>query len=83
MVRRTLNVHFIKKYNGDNLIQESSLLPSNSEAMSPMLPSENLACHIKSQIFYEWVDIQARSYVKCFMQILKRNIAKKKLQGKM
>ena len=79
MVRRTLNVHFIKKYNGDNLIQESSLLPSNSEAMSPMF----LACHIKSQIFYEWVDIQARSYVKCFMQILKRNIAKKKLQGKM
>ena len=90
IVRRTLNVHFIKKYNGEDLrhiivkqLQESSILTGNWEALSRMLPSENLAGQIKSQIFCKWVDIRARSYVQCFMQILKRNIAPKKITGKM
>ena len=89
IVRRTLNVHFIKKYNGEDLrdiivkqLQESSLLTSNWEVLSRMLPSESLASQIKSKIFYKWVDIRARSYVQCFMQILKRNIALKKITGK-
>ena len=47
-----------------------------------MLPRENWAGQIKSQIFYKWVDIRACSYVQCFMQILKRNIALKKVTGK-
>ena len=47
-----------------------------------MLPRENLAGQIKSQIFYNWVDLRACSYVRCFMQVLKRNIALKKMTGK-
>ena len=84
-----MNVHFIKKYNGEDLrdiivkqLHESSLLTSSWEALSRILPSENLTGQIKSQIFYKWVDIRARSYVQCLMQILKRNIAQKKLTGK-
>ena len=89
IVHRTLNVHFIKKYNGEDLrdiivkqLEESSHLTSNLEALSRMLPSENSPGQIKSQIFYKWVDIQARLYVQCFMQILKRNIAMKKITRK-
>ena len=43
-----------------------------------MLPIENLVGQIKSKIFYEWVDIRARSYTQCFVQILKRNMVLKK-----
>ena len=58
IVRRTLNVHFIKKYNGEDLrdiivkqLQESSLLTSNWEVLSRMLPSESLAGQINQKYF--------------------------------
>ena len=57
-------------------------MTSNWEALSQMLPSENLAGQIKAQVFYKWVDIHAPSYVQCFTQILKRNITPKKITGK-
>ena len=89
VVRQTLNVNFIKRYQGEDLrdvilsqLNESKILNSNWETLSRMLPNDDLANQIKSQIFFKWVDIRARSYVQCYMQVLKRKITIKKLKEK-
>ena len=52
-----------------------------SQSLVHYLPSEQLANTLKLQIVEKWIDIRARSFVSCYVQLLKRRIASSKIKN--
>ena len=45
------------------------------------LPSEQISNTLKPQIVEKWIDIKTRSFVSCYVQLLKRKLASSKIKN--
>ena len=88
VVRRKLNLNLIKTYRGQDIrviiekeLQNSSFISSGWDSVSRMLPNRQLAHVLMNQIIEKWVDIRARSFVDSYIQLVKRSIAKNKVDS--
>ena len=82
-VRTVLNLHFIRKYRGEDLrdailkeVKKSTMVDQYWESLSRNIPNKTLSQSLKDQIINKWVDIRAHAFVKCYVQMLKRKLAK-------
>ena len=89
VVRKSLNLELIKTYRGEDLrdviydlLSKTKLVDSTWESVARLIPNKELSAILKRQIINKWIDIRARSYVKTYVQLVKRNIAKKKIDDK-
>ena len=87
-VRKTLNISLIQRYEGEDLrdvlrneILQNNLVEKYWQSLVHYLPSEQLANTLKLQIVEKWIDIRARSFVSCYVQLLKRRIASSKIKN--
>jgi len=44
------------------------------ENIAKNIPNDDLKNVLKQQVIAKWIDIRTRSFVKCFVQIIKRNL---------
>ena len=84
--RKTLNLKFIRTYRGQDLrdlilkeLAKSNIVDTTWDSVSRLMPNRNLANIIKKQLINKWIDIKARSYVDTYVQLVKRNLAKSKM----
>ena len=87
-IRKTLNIGLIRRYEGEDLrdvlrneILQNYLVERYWHSLVHYLPSEQLANTLKLQIVEKWIDIRARSFVSCYVQLLKRKIASSKIKN--
>ena len=87
-VHKTLNISLIQRYEGEDLrdvlrneILQNNLVEKYWQSLVHYLPSEQLANIFKLQIVEKWIDIRARSFVSCYVQLLKRRIASSKIKN--
>ena len=81
-VRKTFNISLIWRYEGEdpkdvfrNEILQNYLVEIYWQSLAHYLPSEQLANTLKLQIVEKWIDIRARAFLLCYVQLLKRKIA--------
>ena len=87
-IRKTLNICLIRRYEGLDLrdvlrneILQNYLIERYWPSLVHYLSSEQLANTLKLQIAEKWIDIRARSFVSCYVQLLKRKIASSKTEN--
>ena len=88
-IRKTLNIGLIRRYEGEGLrdvlrneILQNYLAERYWQSLVHYLPSENTISNtLKLQIVEKWIDIRARSFVSCYVQLLKRKIASSKIEN--
>ena len=78
-VRQLLNIEMLKSYRGEDLrdLLMTQLVKHNGiyvtwENLSRLIPNEDLRKELKREIIAKWVDIRTRSFVKSFVQMIKR-----------
>ena len=83
VVRQVLNIKFMKIYKGEDLrdilqkeLEKSSLIDLGWDSLSRLLPNRDLAAVLKRQLICKWVDIRARSFVNCYVQLVKRKLVR-------
>ena len=81
VVRNVLNINLMRAYQGQDLrdviekqLCKSTLIDSNWEKLSRLMPNKALADSIKIQLIRKWVDIRARSFVNSYVQTAKRKL---------
>ena len=84
---KTLNISLIRRYEGEDLrnllrneVLQNYLSEKYSQSIVHYLPSEQLAKTLKLQIVKKWINIRIRSFVSCYVQLLKRKIASSKVK---
>jgi len=82
-VRTVLTLNFIKNYRGEDLrdvlfqkLSTSKLVGNGWVTLSINLGNESSNQILKNQILQKWIDIRVRSYVNCYVQIVKRMVNK-------
>ena len=85
VVRGILNVTLIRTHHGEDLrevllqaIIDNENVNTSWESLSRNIPNEALSMILKKQFMLKWIDIRAPSYVRTYVQILKRVSAKSK-----
>lgn len=85
VVRNTLSIQLLKTYRGMDLremlygeLESSCLIDSGWSIVARNIGNESLKKMLKKHVLDKWVDIKARSYVNCYIQILKRMVEKRK-----
>ena len=80
-IRKTFNIGLIRRYEGEDLrdvlrneIFQNYLVERYWHSFVHYLPSEQLANTLKLQIVEKWIDIRARSFVSCYVQLLKKKL---------
>ena len=80
-VRKYLNVKFLLSYKGEDLrdllynhIQSNVGVNITWDNLTRFIPNDDLKKELKRQIIEKWIDIRTRSFVKCYVQIIKRNL---------
>ena len=87
-LRKTLNISLIQRYEGEDLrdalrneILQNNLVEKYWQSLVHYLPSEQLANTLKLQVVEKWIDIRSRSFISCYVQLLKRRIASSKIKN--
>ena len=86
-VRSVLNISLDKSYHREDLrevllytLYSDESVSMAWESLSRNIPNESLQEILKKQVIMKWIDIRARSFVKTYIQILKRISTKSKSQ---
>ena len=81
VIRKELTISFLDAYRGENLLDHlleklrtNGFVVLGWEALSRSFPNAKLSEILFKQILEKWVDIRGNSYVKTFMQVLKRRL---------
>ncbi|XP_066916644.1 uncharacterized protein [Clytia hemisphaerica] len=85
VVRRVLNVKFLRDYKSQDLrdllltrLMKNYLVLKGWEELSKTLNNESLKKILFKQILEKWIDLRLRSYVRAFVQVLKRRFSREK-----
>ena len=85
VVRGIFNVTLIRKHHGEVLREvllqamiDNENVNTSRESLSRNIPNEALSMILKNQFMLKWIDIRTRSYVRTYVQILKRVSVKSK-----
>lgn len=89
LARKVLNVKFIRKYKGQDLRdviqQEINSSDKITEAWLILMrncPHEEFILELKDQIILKWIDLRANSFVKSYVQVIKRKVEERKSSKK-
>ena len=81
-VRQILNIDYISKYRGEGLrdslektIYQDEVLAQKWDNITRNMTNQDLKATLKQQIIKKWIDIRANSFVKCYIQVIKRKLA--------
>ena len=87
-VCKTLNISLIRRYDEEDLtdvlrneILHNYLVEEYWRLLVHYLPSQQLSNTLKLQTVEKWIDIRARSFVSCYVQLLKIKIAFSKIKN--
>ena len=85
VVRGIFNVTLIRKHHGEVLREvllqamiDNENVNTSWESLSRNIPNEALSMILKNQFMLKWIDMRTRSYVRIYVQILKRVSVKSK-----
>ena len=82
-VRQLLTIDMLRNYRGEDLrdllmtsLEKHDGINATWDNLSRLIPNDDLRKELKREILVKWVDIRTKSFVKSFVQIIKRALSK-------
>ena len=89
IVKKTLTLQFLKQYSNEDVrdvlmkkFKENHYLCYTWDAIAKDIEKENVSLQIRNEIFASWIDIRANSFLKSYIQLVKRTARKHKQDNK-